>query len=123
MLKKLLQFSANDKTDKLTCSELIGCVYNLNDTDLRVFRAVSKNDGIPINQLGRFLKKDRSTVYRSLEKLVACNLCYKQRRSGQTRGFVDYYHAIAEEEAIKKAEQRLDACYLKLKKLMQNDIK
>ena len=123
MLKKMLQFSVKEKTDKFTCSELVQCVFNLSDTDLRVFVTASEKEGITVNQIGRLLKKDRSTVYRSLEKLIACNICYKERKSGPTRGFVDYYYTIAVKEVFKKAEQRLDTCYLKLKKIMQEDKK
>ena len=123
MLKKILQFSVKDKSNEYTCSELIRCVFNLNDTDIQVFTAISKKKSMTINQIGHIIKKDRSTVYRSLEKLIACNLCYRERKSGLTRGFVDYYQTIAIQEVFKKAEERLDICYTKLKKIIRADKK
>jgi predicted transcriptional regulator len=123
MLKKILQFSVKDKSDEFTCSELVWCVFNLNDTDIQVFTTISKKKGMTVNQISQIIKKDRSTVHRSLEKLIACNLCYRERKSGPTRGFVDYYHTILIQEVFNKAEQRLDTCYQKLKKLIREDKK
>lgn len=123
MLKKLMQFPIKNKSEGFTCSELVRCVFNLNDTDLQVFTKAAKKGGMSVNEIGHLLKKDRSTVYRSLEKLIACNLCYRERKSGPKRGFVDYYHTIAMQEVFKKAEQRLDVCYTELKKIIQEDKK
>lgn len=71
-----------------------------------------------IKQITQKINKDRSTVHRSLEKLISCNICYKERKSGDTRGFVDYYYRISDKDIFKKAEINLDKCYSSIKKML-----
>ena len=85
-----------------------------------MLQSISKANGKTIIEITKTLKKDRSTVHRSLEKLVTCNLCYKERKSGKNRGFVDYYYIIPEKEVLKKAEENLDRCYSNIKQMLRD---
>ena len=118
MLEKITEISAKIEHGELTCFDFIRCVFNLKETDIYVLQSISKAKGKTINEITKTLKKDRSTVHRSLEKLVTCNLCYKERKSGKNRGFADYYYIIPEKEILKKAEKNLDRCYLNIKKMI-----
>ncbi len=120
MLEKITEISTKLEYGEFTCFDFIRCVFNLNDTDIHVLQSISKVNGITINEITKILKKDRSTVHRSLEKLVACNLCYKERKSGKNRGFVDYYYNIPEKEVLKKAEKNLDRCYSNIKQMLRD---
>ena len=104
--------------DNIDCYEIVKCIFNLNDTDLKILRAFHKDKGMTINQLTNKIGKDRSIIYRGLEKLTACKLCYKDRRSGKKRGFIDYYYRIPLKDIFKATEENLDRCYLKIKKLI-----
>jgi predicted transcriptional regulator len=121
MLERIYEISVKLDFGKFTCFDFIKCVFNLNETDIRVIQSIPENKGKTIIEISKLLKKDRSTIHRSLEKLVACNLCYKERKTGKNRGFADYYHVIPENEVLKKAEQNLDDCYTKIKKMI-NDV-
>lgn len=117
MLEKILEISTRSDADDFTCFDLIRCVFNLNETDIRVLGSID-NKNKTIAELSTTLQKDRSTVHRSLEKLMTCNLCYKQRKSGKNRGFLDFYYSIPEHEILAKAEKNLDSCYKKMKLIL-----
>jgi predicted transcriptional regulator len=119
MLKKLAQISTKLDYDKLSCVDLVRCIFSLNDTDILILKSIPEYEGRNIKDITKIIKKDRSTIHRSLEKLVSCNICYKERRSGENRGFIDYYYTIPEKELLRKAEKNLDDCYLKIKKMLR----
>jgi predicted transcriptional regulator len=83
MLEKITEISVKLEYGEFTCFDFIRCVFNLNETDIYVLQSISKGNGKTIIEITKTLKKDRSTVHRSLEKLVTCNLCYKERKSGK----------------------------------------
>jgi predicted transcriptional regulator len=119
MLEKLSQISLQLDAGYMTCFDILQCMLNLNDTDMRILQMLLKSEGMTSQQISKRLKKDRSTIHRSLEKLSACQLCYKKRQSGAARGFVDYYFVIPEQDILRKAENNLDVCYSKIKAMFQ----
>jgi predicted transcriptional regulator len=106
--------------DNINCYEIVKCIFNLNNTDLVVLQSFNKNDGFTVNQLKNKIGKDRSIIYRSLEKLITCKLCYKERKSGEKRGFIDFYYRIPIKEIFRITEENLDKCYLKIKKMIND---
>ena len=117
MLGNIMSISTKMDFDNINCYEIVKCIFNLKNTDLKVLQSFSNNDGVTINQLTNKIGKDRSIIYRSLEKLISCKLCYKERKSGEKRGFIDYYYRIPKKDIFKITEENLDECYLKIKKI------
>ena len=122
MLEKLSQISTKLDCENINCVDLVRCIFNLNETDILILKSIPEKEGRNIKDITKKIKKDRSTIHRSLEKLVSCNICYKERKSGKNRGFIDYYYAIPEKELIRKAEKNLDDCYIKIKTML-NELK
>jgi len=122
MIEKIPQLSEKAEYGNLKCADLVICVFNLNLTDMSILRLFSENEGKTIKDITKEIKKDRSTIHRSLEKLISCKLCYKERVSGENRGFVDYYYKIPNQEIYKKAEFYLGQCYKKIKDLIKEKI-
>ncbi|MBA3044836.1 MAG: ArsR family transcriptional regulator [Candidatus Thermoplasmatota archaeon] len=118
MLEKLSEISARTQAGQFDCTDLIRCAYNLNETDMGIIEQCSNNEERTIKEISNILGKDRSTVHRSLEKLRSCGLCFKERKGGASRGFVDFYRILPKKEILKKAEQNLDICYTQIKKLL-----
>jgi len=118
MLEELSKMSTKINSGEFNCFDLVRCVFNLNETDIQILQSFDKNNGKTIKQITQKINKDRSTVHRSLEKLISCNICYKERKSGNTRGFVDYYYRISDKDIFKKAEINLDICYSSIKKML-----
>lgn len=120
MLEKITEISNKVEYGEFTCFNFIRCIFNLNDTDVRILQSFSGNKGKTVNEITKILKKDRSTIHRCLEKLVVCNLCYKERKTGKNRGFVDYYYVIPKKDVLKRAEENLDRCYKNIKNMLRD---
>lgn len=84
-----------------TCTELLACLYDLKQMDMKVFYEVGRRQQATLDNISDSVKRDRSTVHRSLSKLVSLNLVYKRMRTLKDGG---YYHVymVAEESQIKK---------------------
>jgi predicted transcriptional regulator len=75
-----------------SCTDLLTCLYNLKPSDLEVLLALAKNENSTLDQIAKFVQKDRSSVHRSLSKLVSINLASRQTKSLKGGG---YYHSYA----------------------------
>ena len=106
--------------DSLSCLDVVKCIYNLTDTDILIFENLPMDEGITAQDVSKLIGKDRSTAHRGLEKLVACGVCYKERRAGTPRGYSNYYHRIPARELYKKTEASLDKCYVQVKEALKN---
>lgn len=89
-----------------SCKDLLRCMYNLSDLDLEVLRLLLEGGPARSEDLADRLERDRSTVYRSLQKMVSCQVVNKETRNLERGG---YYHVYA---AIPKAllRERLTHC-------------
>jgi predicted transcriptional regulator len=84
-----------------TCTELLTCLYDLKQMDMEVLYETARKEQVTLDEISDSVKRDRSTVHRSLSKLVSLNLVYKRMRTLKDGG---YYHVymVAEESQIKK---------------------
>ena len=118
MIEEFAKLTTQTKKEKPNCSDVIRCIFNLNQTDLMVLKTLPEQKSKTIQQLSKTLNKDRSTIHRSLEKLIACNLCYKERHGGTNRGFIDYYYRLTTNQILKIVQQNIDTCYQEIKKIL-----
>lgn len=66
---------------KAKCSDLLSCFLDLNDLEVRLFYTIISKGETTLDDLSLVLSKDRSTVFRNLQKLVALGLVYKEMSS------------------------------------------
>lgn len=116
--KKKMKFIQPNKP--VCCDDVIKCVFDLNDLDIIIYKKLSKAGEVRADELGEELGKDRSTVYRSLQKLTCCGICIKQTKNIDKGG---YYHTYKINN-IKKTKERLEKCiddwYKQMKQTLKN---
>ena len=88
-----------------TCNDIIQCSFGLSDFDLDVFRAMIKFGPIRADDLANKMKKERSPVYRALQRLTTCNMCYRETKYLQKGGYYHLYSAISKKILKHKLEQ------------------
>ena len=120
MLRDLMKISAKFHQEQFSCTDLVQCIFNLNETDIKILQTFPDDTGMTSKHIAKIIGKDRSTVYRSLEKLIACKLCYKKRKGKASRGFEDRYYIVPKQEILRAVEQNLDRCYSDVKKMLDN---
>ena len=107
------------KNDKLECVNVIGCIFNLTQTDVSTFEALTTDKGTTALEVAKLIDKDRSTAHRSLEKLVSCGLSQKEKVSNKTRGYSYVYTRISDWNLYLKAKTNIDKCYEEIEGALQ----
>jgi len=77
-----------------TCRDIVKCMYKLSDFELTIYKKLVKQGPLKADDLAPALKKDRSTVYRALQKLVSAGLAFRETKSIERGGYYHIYSAV-----------------------------
>jgi predicted transcriptional regulator len=77
-----------------TCTDIVKCIYGLSDFELLIYRRLVKEGPLKADDLAPSMKKDRSTVYRALQKLVAAGLAFRETKTIERGGYFHVYTAV-----------------------------
>ena len=104
--------------ENICCEDIIKCVFDLNVLDLNVYKKLKETGESTVDTLTKKLKKERSTIYRSLQKLTLCGLCIKKTNTIDTGG---YYHTYlcTDVKLAKKIESCIDTWYKSMKEMIK----
>jgi len=100
----------------INCSNVLECAFDLNKADIEVYRKLKELGKSKVEDLAQKLNRDRSTVYRSLQKLVSCEICIKETRTIEKGG---HYHIYSCTD-IKQIKEKMKACIDEWYKHMEN---
>ena len=103
-----------------SCNDLLCAVYNLNPVDLEIFYLLAGGDSASLDDLAQRMKRDRSTVHRSLQKLVSNQLCYKETRTIKDGGYYHIYSTMEISKIKAEAEHRVDEITASLGRMLRN---
>jgi len=104
-----------------TCTDFLTCIYDLSTSDAYVFSVLKKNGTMTLDQLSEKIHRNRSTVFKSLQRLVSVGIVYKTPRTLQAGG--KYYEFHVNDPLIirKRAEAVVSDIQNSMKKLL-NDL-
>jgi predicted transcriptional regulator len=91
-----------------TCKDIVQCAYNLNDLEVEVYKLSARSGPLRADELAELMGKERSTVYRSLQKLVSCGMCVRDTRSLEKGGYYHIYSAIPNNVLKTRLESCID---------------
>jgi len=90
------------------CRDIVQCAYNLSELELEVYKKLLEMGPSRSDDVSTMLNKNRSTVYRSLQKLISCGICYRETKSLEQGGYFHLYVAIDKEALRKKMMECVD---------------
>lgn len=102
----------------INCSNVLECTFDLNNADVKVYRKLKESDRSKVEDIAQKLNKDRSTVYRSLQKLVSCEICIKEKKTIEKGGYYHIYYC----KDIKKIKEKMKECIDEWYKHMENTL-
>jgi predicted transcriptional regulator len=105
-------------TDVSSCQDLMRCAYNLKEFELEVYRRLSQTGPVRADDLAKILGKERSTVYRALQKLMSCGMCYRETKALERGGYYHVYAAVDRTELRKKLEHCVENWHEKMKQAL-----
>ena len=107
-------------SENICCQDLIQCIYDLNNLDINVYNKLKKQGPKRADELAETLNKERSTIYRSLQKLTCAGLCIKQTETIKQGGYYHIYKINNTKSTKKQIEKCIDNWYNKMKKTLED---
>jgi len=104
----------------ICCDDIIQCIYELNKLDLKIYNKLKEEKEARPQTLAKQIKKERSTIYRSLQKLTCSGLVNKNTKT-LSKGGQYYTYSIKENKEIKNQVMKcIDNWYKKMKTTIEN---
>lgn len=101
--------------NNINCDNVIQCIFELNKLDIKIYKKLKEIGETRADELAKKLKKDRSNVYRSLQKLACCRLCIKEQRNIENGGYYHIYRLSNTTKIKKELEEQIDTWHKKMK--------
>jgi len=70
------------------------------------------------DDLADLMNRDRSTVYRALQKMMSCGMCFRETKSIDRGGYYHVYRAISKDELKVKLQQCVDDWYGRMQQVL-----
>ena len=105
-----------------TVKDLFIQLYDLSPLDLEIlFMLISKKNDEPmtLDQISKEADRDRSTTFRSLQKLVTLGLCIKDTKTIKEGGYYHVYSVVDMETFKKETERRVRDLQKSLERLLK----
>ena len=103
-----------------TVKELFIYLYDLSPLDLDLlFIMIKEAKPLTLEQLSNMADRDKSTVFRSVQKLVSAGICIKETRTIREGGYYHVYSAVDMETFKAETEIRVKDLQKSLDRLMK----
>jgi predicted transcriptional regulator len=100
--------------------DLLSCVFSLSDFEVEVYRTLTKVGEFRVDDLSKQIKRERTAVYRALQKLVSCGIYYKNTKTPQHGGGYYHVYSVAPLNLVKKKiEDRIEEWYKTMKETLK----
>lgn len=106
--------------DVNSCQDLVQCAYSLNGFEVEVYERLLETGPVNANDLADQMGKDRSTVYRALQKMLTCGMVLRETRSIPRGGYYHVYRAISRRELREKLEICVDGWYKRMRQALDH---
>jgi predicted transcriptional regulator len=109
-----------------TVKDLFIYLYDLSPLDLEVLILLIKNkERLTLEEIAKKVDRDKSTVFRSLQKLVSLGICGKDTKTIKEGGYYHTYTAMDIETFKKETENRvkeLEASFHRILRRFESDM-
>ena len=105
-----------------TVKDLFIQLYDLSPPELDIlFMLISRENGEPmtLDEVAKEMDRDRSTTFRSLQKLVSLGLVVKETKTIKDGGYFHVYSAVDRETFKKETERKVKDLQKSLDRLLK----
>jgi len=101
-----------------TCHDLVQCAFSLAEFEVEVYYQLSQAGPLRADELATKMGKDRSTVYRALQKLMTCGMVYRETKSIERGGYLHVYKAIGKDLLRERLEHCVNDWYAHMQEVL-----
>lgn len=99
----------------LECEGLLECLYELNELDRECFRILSRaEEPLTIDALASRVGRERSTAYRSVQRLLDVGLVVKDQVNYEQGGYHHVYHIADPDRVAAEMQQQVNEWYAQI---------
>jgi len=109
-----------------TCKDLFEYFFDLSPNDVNILYTLCPDDMKTLDEIADSIKKDRTTAYRCLQKLVGTGLVIKKKYTIPKGGYYFTYSRVSIEEInylIHEKEDEFNSASKLLLKNIKNELK
>ncbi|WP_380676787.1 helix-turn-helix domain-containing protein [Salinigranum sp. GCM10025319] len=104
----------------MECEGLLECFHGLKDLDRQVFQLlVDAEERLTVDQIADRVERERSTAYRSVQRLLQSGLVQKEQVNYDQGGYYHVYRPVSAEEVTDDMQRMLNDWYAKMGQLIQ----
>jgi len=104
----------------MDCKEVMSCIFDINKRDIELYKFLVNKNEMRVEEIAKELNKDRSTIQRSLKKLMSCMLVERKKKIIGKGGYYYTYRAISPGEAKNFVKVCLEDWYKKMTSAIEN---
>lgn len=94
-----------------TYYDLLSCLFSMNDLEIAVLKSLRDSGKANLDELAEVVKRNRSTVFKALGKLVSIGLVNQYNEPLQRGGRVSYYYPAETGKIVDLiARKRMEIC-------------
>jgi predicted transcriptional regulator len=105
-------------TEVNTCQDLVQCAFSLGEFEVEAYYKLIEIGPLRADELASKMGKDRSTVYRALQKLMTCGMVYRETKSIERGGYYHVYKAISKDMLRSRLEQCVEDWYSRMQDVL-----
>jgi len=115
MAQSMVEYLRSD----MECEGLLECLHGLTDLDRETFQVlVRADDPMTVDELVEGVDRERSTVYRSVQRLLEAGLVTKAQVNYEHGGYYHVYQPTDAEEIAANMQRLLNDWYAKMGQLI-----
>ncbi|ELZ91199.1 transcriptional regulator [Haloferax mucosum ATCC BAA-1512] len=104
----------------MQCEGLLECLHGLKQLDRRCFEVlVESEDHLTVDEVAEAVERERSTAYRSIQRLLQAGLIQKQQVNYEHGGYYHVYHPTDPNEVADDMQRMLNDWYAQMGTLIQ----
>ena len=104
----------------IECEGLLECIHGLKQLDKECFRVmVESDDPLTIDEVAAQVDRERSTAYRSIQRLLQAGFIQKEQVNYDQGGYYHVYHPTDPTQIANDMQRKLNDWYAKMGQLIQ----
>jgi predicted transcriptional regulator len=86
--------------------------------EIEVFKEASRLGPLRADDLADKMSRERSTVYRALQRLMSCGMCYRETKSLEKGGYYHVYSAVSKDILKMKMEHCVEEWHKRMQEAL-----
>jgi predicted transcriptional regulator len=103
---------------EMECEELFECMSGSSNLDRDIYFHVLESDGLDVDQIAEEVERERSTVYRSVQRLKENSFLEQEKIGQKGGGYRHVYTAVDPDEIADRMQDKLNEMYAEIGQLI-----